>query len=125
MTPSTVSIVFQHAELSIQIGEHPWEKFADRPTRLIVNLTLSFDYSDYFDREGGYIDYDPLRAFLKELESQPHVNKIETFSKTILGACFAMTPAHRVKLAVCKPDIFNEMQGVGIEIDVKREDFLA
>jgi len=125
MTNSTISIVFKSAELSIQIGEHPWEKFPDRPTRLIVDLTLTFDYRDYFERHGGYVDYDPLRTFFKELETKPHVNQLETFARNILQRCFATTPTQRVKLSVCKPDIFMEMDGVGIEIDVAREDFTA
>lgn len=125
MTNSTIAIAFKRVELAIQIGEHPWEKFPERPTRLIVDLTLTFDYRDYFERHGGYVDYDPLRAYLKELETRPHVNKLEVFARDILRRCFATTPAQRVKLSVCKPDIFMEMDGVGVEIDIARTDFAA
>jgi dihydroneopterin aldolase len=123
--PSTIAIALRGVELSVQIGEHPWEKFPERPSRIVIDLTLMFEYRDYFERCGGYVDYDPLRTFLKSLELAPHVNKIESFAATILKACFSLTPANRVKLSIMKPDIFNEMHGVGLDIDVTREDFAA
>jgi dihydroneopterin aldolase len=122
-TPSTVSIALKRAELRVRIGEHPHEQDPQRPSRLHVDVTLTFDYHDYFEQHGGYVNYDPLRTFLQELQTQPHINRLEDFSRSILAACFAKTPAARVKLSVMKPDIFPEMDGVGIEIDVARADF--
>ena len=121
--PSTVSIAMRGVELNVKVGEHPWEKHREHPTRLAINITLVFGYGDYFGTHGGYVDYDPLRTFLKALEQRDHINRLEDFSKLILHACFQTTPAQRVKLSVLKPDIFNEMQGVGLELDVTRADF--
>ncbi len=123
--PSTVAIAFNGVELSVQLGEHPWEKHAERPTRLRLDLTLTFAYADYFGRHAGYVDYDPLRAFLKDLERAPHTDLLEVFAKRILGACFEKTPAARVRLSIIKPDIFNEMEGAGLILDVAREDLIA
>ncbi|MGE0742089.1 MAG: dihydroneopterin aldolase [Hyphomonadaceae bacterium] len=123
--PSTVSISLRNVQLAVQIGEHPWEQFAQNPSRIIVDLTLTFGYRDYFERCGGYVDYDPLRAYLKSLEQAPHVNKIEVFAKSIVKTCFEITPAERVRLSISKPDIFIEMDGVGLEFDVTRADFGA
>lgn len=122
---SSVSIALKRVELAVQIGEHAWEQFPERPSRLILDLTLTFSYRDYFERHGGYVDYDPLRAYLKSLERAPHVNKLEVFAHAIIAHCFATTPAARVKLSVAKPDIFMEMDGVGVEIDVSRAEFGA
>ena len=122
---STISIVLTGVELAVRVGEHPWEQFAERPSRLAIDLTLTFAYRDYLERHGGYVDYDPLRAFLKDLERQPHVNKLEALAAQILKACFALTPAQRVKLALLKPEIFAEMKGVGLEYDVTRAEFGA
>ncbi|MBX3431642.1 MAG: dihydroneopterin aldolase [Hyphomonadaceae bacterium] len=124
-TPSTVSIAMRGIELIVRIGEHPWEKFAERPTRLSINITLTFGYADYFGKLNGYVDYNPLRQFLKGLEQRDHVERLEEFSKQILAACFDTTPVERVRLSVLKPDIFHEMQGVGMEFDVTRADFSA
>jgi dihydroneopterin aldolase len=121
--PSTVSIAFNAVMLSVRIGEHAWEK--DAPQRLDLDITLAFALTDYTVRHGGYVDYDPLRAFLKELENRPHTERLETLARDILAACFALTPAARVRLSILKPDIFPEMQGVGLVYDVTRTDFGA
>lgn len=122
-TPSTVSIAMKRAELRVRIGEHDWEKHEAQ--RLHVDLTLTFSYRDYFERCGGYVNYDPLRSFLQALQEKPHINRIEDFSRAILSACFEMTLAERVHLCVMKPDIFPEMEGVGVVFDVARADFAS
>jgi len=117
---STVSIAMQRVELNVRIGEHAWEQV--RAQRLVLELTLEFPFHAYFEQHRGYVNYDPLRTYLQELQNQPHVNLLEDFGRTILKACFAMTPAARVRLSVMKPDIFPEMAGVGIVFDVARAD---
>lgn len=124
-TPSTIAIEMRGVTLRVRIGEHPWERHPERPSRIEIDLTLHFAYADYFEKHGGYVDYDPLRAFLKGLEGRPHVDRIEDFARQILTACFSMTPAARAELSVVKPDIFPEMRGVGLRFSVAREDFRA
>lgn len=122
-TPSTIAVAFKRVELFVRIGEHPWEQNPDKPSRLHIEVTLEFGYHDYFEQHGGYVNYDPLRTFLQGLQEKPHINRLEDFARGILGACFTITPAARVKLSVMKPDIFPEMDGVGLVFDVARTDF--
>jgi len=119
--PSSVSIVMRDVELNVRIGEHAWEK--NDAQRLCVDLTLRFGLREYNERHGGYVNYDPLRAFLKEIESRTHTERIETLARDILAACFELTPTERVELTIMKPDIFPEMTGVGLRYDVARADF--
>jgi len=121
--PSTVSIALRGVELNVRIGEHAWEKHEAQ--RLHVELTLEFGFADYNERHGGYINYDPMRSFLKALEERGHTERIETLARDILAACFELTPANRVSLSIAKPDVFPEMTGVGLVYDVSREDFGA
>lgn len=121
--PSTVSITMQRVALQVRIGEHAWEQ--DSAQRLLLDLTLEFDLQDYFAQHGGYVNYDPLRNFLQELQGKPHINRLEDFARGILKACFAMTPAQRARLSVIKPDIFPEMAGVGVVFDAARADFAS
>jgi dihydroneopterin aldolase len=121
--PSTIAIVFKRVELFAHVGEHRWEQHPERPTRLLIDLTITFDYREYFEEYDGYVDYDPLRAFLKGLQDRPHINKLEEFAKQILNVCFAGRGTKRVKLSVIKPDVFPEMAGVGVALDVAREDY--
>lgn len=123
MSGSTIAVALEGAELRVNVGEHAWEKHPEHPTRLRVDLALTFDYRAYNEEHGGYVDYDPLRAFLKALENKPHVAKLETLARQILAAAFTTTPAQRVRLKLAKPDIFPEMDGVGLELNVAREDF--
>ncbi len=122
-TPSTIAIAFTRVELLVRIGEHPHEQNPEKPSRLHLDVTLEFGFHDYFEKHGGYVNYDPLRTYLQSLQGQPHIDRIEDFARGILRACFAMTPAARVKLSVRKPDIFPEMDGVGLVFDVARGDF--
>lgn len=118
--PSTVSIAMQRVTLNVRIGEHAWEQ--NGAQRLLLDLALEFDFADYFAHPEGYVNYDPLRNFLQQLQGRPHVNRLEEFAHGVLQACFAMTPAVRVRLSVIKPDIFPEMEGVGVVFDVARAD---
>lgn len=122
-TPSTISIVMKRVELRVRIGEHAWEKTDAQ--RLHLDLTLEFGFGDYFGKHGGYVDYDPLRSYLKSLEQRDHINRLEDFARDILSVCFSLTPTDRVTLTVLKPDIFEEMDGVGMRFDVTREHFTA
>ena len=119
--PSSVSIVMRDIELSVRIGEHAWEKHDAQ--RLRLDLTLRFGLRDYNERHGGYVNYGPLRAFVKAMEDRPHTERIETLGRDIIAACFELTPAERVELTIMKPDIFPEMKGVGLRYDVARADF--
>jgi 7,8-dihydroneopterin aldolase/epimerase/oxygenase len=121
--PSTICIAFRRVELRVRIGEHAHEQDPEKPSRLLLDVTLEFDFHDYFEKHGGYVNYDPLRTFLQDLQHKPHINRLEDFARGILSACFAMTPAARVQLSVQKPDIFPEMDGVGVMFDVARADF--
>ena len=119
--PSSVSIVMRDVELRVRIGEHAWEK--NEAQRVRLDLALRFDHTAYNSRHGGYVNYDPVRAFLKEIENKPHTERIETLARDILAACFELTPAERVELTIMKPDIFPEMNGVGLHYDITRADF--
>lgn len=122
MANSTIAIALQGVELKVQVGAHPWEKFPAHPSRLHVDLTLVFEYRAYLGVPGGYVDYDPLRAFLKSLEQRDHVETLEEYARDILAAAFKLTSAMRVQLSIMKPDIFAEIDGVGLKLDVARED---
>ncbi len=125
MANSTIALAFKGVELNVQVGAHPWEKFPEHPTRLHLDLSLTFAYADYQAVPRGYVDYDPIRAFLKSLEKRPHIITLEEIARDIVAACFSLTNAARVSLSIMKPDIFVEVQGVGLVIDVAREDFAA
>lgn len=125
MANSTVSVVLRGVQVNVHVGVHPWERRPERPTRLIIDLTLQFGYTDYFEKHGGYVNYDPLRGYVSNLANKPHVDWLETIAHNILKAAFELTPAERARLRIVKPDIFNEVDEVGLEFDVARAEFRA
>ncbi|MGE0828150.1 MAG: dihydroneopterin aldolase, partial [Hyphomonadaceae bacterium] len=116
--------VLQRVEVEAQVGIHPWERYPEHPTRLLLDLTLTFDYAAYYEKHGGYVSYDGLRAFLGGLRAAPHTDKLETLAARILKRAFE-EGADRVRLQILKPDIFHEMDGVGLVFDVSRAEFEA
>ena len=80
-----------------------------------------------------FIHPDRFRAHMELLVSlgrptctvSEHVDRLEDFAKLIIATCFETMPAQRVQLAVMKPDIFHEIDAIGLEFDVRREDFSA
>lgn len=121
MTKSSVQVLMQGVKLEANVGVHPWEKHPERPTVLVIDLTLEFEHATYLAL--GHVDYDPLRNFIKELSNKPHIEWLETIADKILRAAFSMTRAERVTLQIVKPEIFNEVDAVGVRFDVLRQDF--
>ncbi|MBI1187979.1 MAG: hypothetical protein GC206_11735 [Alphaproteobacteria bacterium] len=122
---SSVSIILEGVDVEAHVGLHPWERFPEKPTRLKIDLTISFAFDRYFGELGGFVDYDGVRRFLLSLRDQPHTDHLETIARQVLDHVFKNAGAARASLTILKPDIFNEADAVGVSFDVTREDYLA
>lgn len=121
---SSVSIILQGVDVEAHVGLHPWERFPEKPTRLKIDLAISFAFDRYFGEHGGFVDYDGVRRFLLSLRDQPHTDHLETIAQRVLDHVFRDSGAAHAKLTILKPDIFNEADAVGVSFDVSREDYL-
>jgi len=121
---SKVSIILEGVDVEAHVGLHPWERFPDKPTRLKIDLAITFEYARYFADHGGFVDYDGIRRFLLSLRDQPHTDHLETIAARILDYIFQESGADHARLKVSKPDIFNEADAVGVSFDVSKADFL-
>ena len=65
---------------------------------------------------GAFIDYDPVRDFLKTFPSLPHTDLLETIVDEIVAKCFENDRVEACRVSVLKPDIFNEAAAAGIEV---------
>ena len=63
----------------------------------------------------AFIDYDPVRDFLKTFPSLPHTDLLDTIVDEIVAKCFENDRVEACRVAVLKPDIFNEAAAAGIE----------
>lgn len=104
------------------VGIHPWEKFPERPNRLVVNVDMYCKgYADAAGFEGGgIVDYDPIRSFILSWNKRPHTPYLETLAEALIFECFRDARVDAVCVSILKPGIFNETAGAGIEIFRKR-----
>ena len=105
-----------HVQASV--GLHAWERHAERPSRLIVNVEMFAHAAGPVDGAGraGIIDYDPVRRAIAAWPGRPHVDLLETLVEELVGVCFATDAVQACRVSVVKPDIFNEVAAVGVEV---------
>jgi dihydroneopterin aldolase len=96
-----------------QVGLHPWERHAERPTRLIVNV-------DMFGRPGEFLDYDRIREAIRGWPLRPHTPLLETLAEELVALCLEDARVQSCRVSVAKPDIFNEAAAAGVEIVRRR-----
>jgi dihydroneopterin aldolase len=112
---SHIRVMLRQVQTEAHVGLHPWERHPERPTRLLVNVELYAPAEDRADT-GPLIDYDPIRAALKQWPSRPHTDRLETLAEELVTLCFAAPTVRACRVSVTKPDIFNETEAAGIEI---------
>lgn len=96
----------------VRLGLHPWERHAERMTRIVVNVEL-FSHADSRD---GFIDYDAIRDALKAWSGRAHVDLIETLLEELVALCFHDARVEACRVSIVKPDVFNEAAGAGVEV---------
>ena len=115
---SHVRVVLRDVEVQASVGLHPWERFRERPTRLIVNVEMLAAAAGPVDGGGaaGIIDYDRVRSFIVTWPARPHVDLLETLVEELVAECFKIEPVQACRVSVMKPDIFNDAAAVGVEV---------
>jgi dihydroneopterin aldolase len=111
-----IRIVIADAIVERRCGVHPWERHAERPNRLKITVEMFAPVEPGPLGAGAFIDYDRVRDFLKTFPSLPHTDLIETIAEEIVAKCFEDVRVDACRVAVLKPDIFNEAEAAGIEV---------
>jgi 7,8-dihydroneopterin aldolase/epimerase/oxygenase len=81
---SHLRIVLRDIVTEARVGLHPWEQHPERLTRLVVNVemfALLFPGGLKAEEQTGIVDYDHIRAALKEWPLRPHILLLETPAK--------------------------------------------
>ena len=114
---SYVRVVLRDVQTEAHVGLHPWERHAERPTRLVVNVEM-FAHHDPArpDTPATIIDYDTVRATLRTWPGRPHTDLLETLLDELADVCFLNPRVEACRISVVKPDIFNEAAAAGVEI---------
>jgi dihydroneopterin aldolase len=122
---STITIRLRDFEALTRIGIHPWERDPEKPSRLLVNVALELSLADYYGKAGGYLNYDPLHAYLASWAERPHTDYLEHLAHDLVSFVFDSTPAERCIVSVEKPDVFADVDRVGVSYDVTRADWVT
>lgn len=109
-------IILDSLEVSTDIGFHDFE--VGSPQRLLVTVEIWLD--DHAPPPGDdpalAWDYDFLRREVRALAGARRYNLQETLAHAIYQRLAAMHGVKALRVATSKPDIYQDANGVGVEI---------
>ena len=112
-------IFFKDLELLASIGVYDFEHA--KPQRVIINLDLGV--IDEASRTPGcdvmerVLDYEAVAKQVRALVLAGHTQLLETLCEKIAQACLDDARVRVVRVRAEKPDIFDDMTSVGVEIE--------
>ena len=110
-------IFLRDHEVSVQIGAHDFEK--GQPQRVIFNVELFVPYAastPQSDSLSEVVDYDFVREVIARRVATGHVELQETLCDDLAGRLLAHPQVWAVRLSSCKPDVYPDSAGVGVEV---------
>jgi dihydroneopterin aldolase len=103
--------------VDVRIGAHDFEKLG--PQRIVFNVELFVPYSASTptqDDLAEVVDYDFIREVIALRVAQGHIVLQETLCDDLMHALMAHPQVQAVRLSSCKPDVYPDCAGVGVEI---------
>ena len=103
--------------VQVSIGAHDFEK--TQAQRLIFNVELFVAYSQstpQADQLSEVVDYDFVRAVIAQRVRTGHIELQETLCDDLVAALLQHPQVQAVRLSTCKPDVYPDCAGVGVEV---------
>ncbi len=103
--------------VSVQIGAHDFEK--GQPQRVIFNVELFVPYAastPQSDSLSEVVDYVFVREVIAARVASGHVELQETLCDDLASRMLAHPQVWAVRLSSCKPDVYPDCAGVGVEV---------
>lgn len=109
-------LFFRGFELPAKIGVLPHER--KHPQIIIIDLEASIDSQKAAKSDAltDTVDYTLIKATITNIVNRQHYQLIETLANRIADALIDQFSCHTLKLTLSKPDIFDDMDAVGITI---------
>ncbi len=101
----------------IQIGAHAFEKV--QAQRVIFNVELFVPYAHstpQADKLTEVVDYDFVRELIARRVKVGHIELQETLCDDLATQLLAHPQVQAVRLSSCKPDVYADCAGVGVEV---------
>ena len=113
----TYRMFLRGLEVPCRIGVHAHERQATQRVRVDLDLWVVRAGGAADDRLAGVVDYERIVAGVRRLAAGQHVNLVETLAERIAAFCLDEPRVRRVRVTVAKPDAFDDVAQVGIEIE--------
>ncbi|HET6718519.1 MAG TPA: dihydroneopterin aldolase, partial [Rhodocyclaceae bacterium] len=97
------------------------ELHAPQPVRIDLAAGLPRSLACSTDRIGDTIDYGEVRGALRELLQGHRFQLLEAFAEAIANLLLTRFGAHWLRVAVTKPGKFDDVEGVGVIIERRRD----
>ncbi len=117
-----LKVSLTNVHLLVRCGLHPWERHPERPNRLLVSVDMYAPppTGGFKAGQGAIIDYDVVRDGLLAWEAREHVDYLEVLVEDAMALCFRDPRVQACRVAIRKPDIFNETEEAGVEMFRRR-----
>lgn len=110
-------LFLRNYELLVRIGAHEFEKNAAQRVVFNVDLYVALaDSSPQSDQLGEVLDYDFVRHLIAQRVERGHVELQETLCDDLAHQLLQHPKVRAVRLSTCKPDIYPDCAGVGVEV---------
>ena len=110
-------IFLRNYVVDANIGIHAHEKNGAQRVALNVDVFVPLSLSTpHHDRIHEVIDYDFIRLTIKHRIEQGHINLQETLVDDVARALLAHPAVRAVRVSSEKPDVYDDVDAVGIEI---------
>jgi dihydroneopterin aldolase len=110
-------IFLREAVVDANIGIHAFEKAG--PQRLVINVDLFVPLAlstPQHDKIHEVLDYDFVRSTVRKRIEQGHINLQETLVDDLARALLAHPSVQAVRVSSEKPDVYEDVEAVGIEV---------
>ena len=103
--------------VDVRIGAHDFEKHG--PQRIVFNVELFVPLAGSTptrDDLAEVVDYDYVREVIARRVTRGHIVLQETLCDDLMTELMAHPGVAAVRLSSCKPDVYPDCEGVGVEI---------
>jgi dihydroneopterin aldolase len=110
-------IFLREVVVDANIGIHAFEKAG--PQKLVISVDLFVPLAlstPHHDKIHEVLDYDFVRSTVRHRIEQGHINLQETLVDDLVRALLAHPLVRAVRVSSEKPDVYADVEAVGIEV---------
>lgn len=103
--------------VDVRIGAHDFEKGSSQRVVFNVELYVLFAQSTpSHDQLDEVVNYDFVREVIARRVQSGHIELQETLCDDLVAEILRHPGVHAVRLSTCKPDVYPDCAGVGVEV---------